>query len=239
MATTVKKGIAFDAPSSAGSRGSEHRQSSASRMSPSRRQSTIGTSPSSSARTREISVVGSGRRSISVSRYEDLLRPVTQDDISMAFSLLSKDGRRITKEDIKQAFEKYFPNCPSKVLKILQTGKEDVSKEALHIMLISRMCPTDYFEDAFQVPRSPKIYTDFFFVVQTITLRLLRVLQVFEPNDEGFITDSTLNRLIKEINTYKMPYKNDLEAIKQKFDKDKDGMVNVEDFKKMNMRQFF
>ncbi|KAJ3405104.1 hypothetical protein HDV05_006768 [Chytridiales sp. JEL 0842] len=214
-----KRSIAFETvPSSAGSNVSGktmERSKSILEDPQSRRQSGFANSsrPSSTNaphrnRDRELSMTATERK-LSSMKQDDFSRPVTAEDVTSAFAMLSRDGRKITKDDVKVAFETYFPNCPNKILKILQGGKEELTKEALHVMLVSKPCSTDHFKDAYEL---------------------------FEPTDEGIIPDATLLRLIKEINPHKMPYKKDLEALKEKLDKNKDGVINIDDFKRMSSR---
>ena len=47
------------------------------------------------------------------------------------------------------SIEKFFPNITSgKILKLLSTGKEDMTKESLANMLINRQIPNEYFDDS-------------------------------------------------------------------------------------------
>ncbi|KAJ3196037.1 hypothetical protein HK101_010277 [Irineochytrium annulatum] len=134
---------------------------------------------------------------------------MSTDDVSLVFSAISSDKKKITREDMKVAMEKYFPNMPPKIHKLLFAGKEEVTRESLMMMLLTRGSSLDFFEEAFQL---------------------------FEPNESGYIPDSSFKQLLREINTHHLPYKGNIAAIKARFDRDRDGEIGLEDFKKMNMR---
>ncbi|KAI9205635.1 uncharacterized protein BJ171DRAFT_580809 [Polychytrium aggregatum] len=135
-------------------------------------------------------------------------------DIEMAFQMLSEDGKKITVKNIQNFFDKYFPhslhhNCNKKVLKLLGTGREELTKEALTNMLLHKPLACVPFEDTFKI---------------------------MEPSDTPTtVSDETLVRLIKTMNPYGLPYKGDIKCILDKFDADKDGAINLRDFEKMDM----
>ncbi|KAJ3216815.1 hypothetical protein HDU67_008901 [Dinochytrium kinnereticum] len=142
-------------------------------------------------------------------RPDEPFKSVTAEDINLAFARLSSDGKKITKEDVKQGLERYFPSLSGKLLKLFNAGKAEMSKDALVALLLSRSSTQDHFEDAFEM---------------------------FEPGENGVILDSTFLQMTRELNKYNMPQKGDIAAIKSRFDRDKDGEISYEDFKRMNMR---
>lgn len=88
-------------------------------------------------------------------------RGVTADDVDHAFELLSKDGRKINKEDVKHFAEKFFHKRLSpKVLKFVNQWKEEITHESLvreifthhqSNMLLNKPMGDTPFEDAFEV----------------------------------------------------------------------------------------
>ncbi|KAI8855091.1 hypothetical protein BC829DRAFT_379200 [Chytridium lagenaria] len=133
-----------------------------------------------------------------------LLRP-----ISRLATTASSDGKKIAKDDVKQALDQFFPTLSGRLLKLFNLGKAEMTKEALVALLLNRGSPQDHFDEVFEM---------------------------FEPGENGAISDSTLLRITRELNKYTMPSKSDMAAIKNRFDRDKDGEIGYEDFKRMNMR---
>ncbi|KAI8828024.1 hypothetical protein BJ741DRAFT_653840 [Chytriomyces cf. hyalinus JEL632] len=148
----------------------------------------------------------------------EVFRPVTIEDINMALSMISTDGKRITHTNLRAFFEKYFPPhlMPPKLAKILinqnsvNSKEETITKEQLHSMLLSRQC-AEHFDGAFQL---------------------------IEHEHGEVLHDASIKRILKCMDSkYGMLRRGDLAAIKERFDRDKDGVISRDDFKKMNMRQ--
>ncbi|KAJ3103488.1 hypothetical protein HDU97_010071 [Phlyctochytrium planicorne] len=142
-------------------------------------------------------------------KNEEVFRSVTAEDVNLAFSRMSSDGKKVSKEDVKQALDKFFPNLSGDMIKLFGAGKAEMTKEALVGLLLNRTSSQDHFEDTYEM---------------------------FGPPENGHLPDSSLMQMIRELNKYGMPQKGDIAAIKARFDKDKDGEINLEDFKRMNMR---
>ncbi|KAI8617585.1 hypothetical protein BC830DRAFT_1079812 [Chytriomyces sp. MP71] len=155
------------------------------------------------------------RSNIHIGRAVEVFRPVTQEDISMALLVISKDGKKITAPDLKVFYEKYFPAnlMPAKLSKILlgANPKDDtITKEQLQSMLVTRQS-VDHFEEAF-------------------------ALMGHEQHGD-VLTEMTLKRLICRLDDkYGMMRRGDLAALRERFDRDKDGSIGRNDFKKMNMK---
>ncbi|KAJ3289342.1 hypothetical protein HDU79_004130 [Rhizoclosmatium sp. JEL0117] len=145
----------------------------------------------------------------------EVFRPVTLEDLNVALSIISSDGKKITHADVNRFFDTFFPNAiPSKLAKILITTnpKENtITKEQLQSLLISRQC--DHFEEAFQL---------------------------MDSNDHAdSLSDASILRLLKCLDKkYAMPRRGDLFSILARFDRDKDGHIGKDDFKKMNMKHY-
>ncbi|KAJ3068128.1 hypothetical protein HDU98_008697 [Podochytrium sp. JEL0797] len=167
---------------------------------------------------------------------QETFRPITLEDIHVALSLLSSDGgKRVTNSDIRRFLEKYFSPTlipggepvavvAPKLAKVVvppppvmvggvqqqQGGKEEcVTKEQLQSLLIGKPC--DYFEDA---------------------------LQLVDLDHPEMFSDASIYRLLRCMDTqYGMPRRGDMAAILDRFDRDKDGVIGKEDFKRMNMHQ--
>ncbi|KAI9329639.1 hypothetical protein BDR26DRAFT_922834 [Obelidium mucronatum] len=171
------------------------------------------------AGTRSVSVMRAAS-TISVTKskltrgHAEVFRPITLEDLNTALSVISSDGgKKITHSDIEAFLQQYFPTgiFHSKLAKVLISSnpKEDtITKEQLQSLLISKQC--DFFEEAFQL--------------------------VENGEKADLLSDAAIYRLLRCMDTkYGMPRRGDLAAIKATFDRDKDGALNKEDFKKMNM----
>ncbi|KAJ3110088.1 hypothetical protein HK100_003160 [Physocladia obscura] len=107
------------------------------------------------------------------------------------------------------------------------TDDASVSRDFLHALLVGgssgsgsggagKSFPQDFFDDAFSL---------------------------IEPINQDFITDASLKRLIKCIDSVNkltaaggdMLRRGDLQALRERFDRDKDGVIGKDDWKKMNM----
>ncbi|ORY22538.1 hypothetical protein BCR33DRAFT_728717 [Rhizoclosmatium globosum] len=159
--------------------------------------------------------VGDRSNSTKKGATREVFRPVTLEDLNVALSIISSDGKKITHADVNRFFDTFFPNAiPSKLAKILITTnpKENtITKEQLQSLLISRQC--DHFEEAFQL---------------------------MDSNDHAdSLSDASILRLLKCLDKkYAMPRRGDLFSIIARFDRDKDGHIGKDDFKKMNMKHY-
>ncbi|KND03809.1 uncharacterized protein SPPG_01265 [Spizellomyces punctatus DAOM BR117] len=186
------------------------------------------------------------------------LAPITRDDIDLAFETLSRDGKRIKREDIKVFVDLLFSastggggsaNVPSsanpglartysqaggigstigggggivggtsgginankaKALKLVTNGKEEVTKEGLINLLLNRALISMPFDEAFQW---------------------------FDPHtDTGSspaLTEADLRRLAAAMSPYGVAHRGDVKALLAHFDRDGDGVLGLEDFKRM------
>ncbi|KAI9346414.1 hypothetical protein DFJ73DRAFT_796774 [Zopfochytrium polystomum] len=148
-------------------------------------------------------------RSMSAAPRQEELKPVTMEDILSVVGFLARDGRTVTKEDLRAGMEAYFPALPAKALKPLLAGKEEVTKEVLYAMLVRKKCPEEYMAES---------------------------MQLFDLDETGVISDASLKQLLRRINRYGLPEKGDVAAIYKRFDRDGDGKIGPMDYRRMNAR---
>ena len=113
----------------------------------------------SSSNYRRKSVYTSSRRKSNTHENEEFIvaflanRGVTIQDVEYAFSVLSKDGKKVGRDDIKSFAETFFnqQKLSQKQLKFLFSFKEDLTFESLSNILLNRPMGSTPFEDAFDV----------------------------------------------------------------------------------------
>ncbi|KAJ3025603.1 hypothetical protein HK097_006651 [Rhizophlyctis rosea] len=206
--------------------------------------------------------------------------PLSRSDIDLAFDLLSRDGRKVSREDVKFFVERFLgggngasgagdrgvtpvpggdrfgskvnvnPGTPnaragsaaagggmsgggvgggqndtdqsggdiwktvsaekSKLVKSVVVGKEDVTREGLMNLLVHRSLAVVPFEEA---------------------------MQWFDPHADNStsLDESDLRKIAKLLNPRGVVEKGDVKALLSAFDKDGDGSIGPEDFKKMTL----
>lgn len=133
------------------------------------------TQPPTSTRRKSIYAIDPDRYSTPVSRFSP--DNITKYDVDCAFEILSKDGKKITKDDIFLFIERFFPSAPNKLPKLAisslttreatpqaneegiesraATAKEDIgklSREPLYSLLCKKSeSKASAFEELFQV----------------------------------------------------------------------------------------
>ncbi|KAI8811155.1 hypothetical protein BJ742DRAFT_798416 [Cladochytrium replicatum] len=124
------------------------------------------------------------------------------------------NNTKIGKEDTWNMIERFFPETAaggSKGLKTITAGKEEVSKDQLVNLLVNRAISSHApFDEAYQ-----------FFV---------------DP-EEGKISKESLKRIAKIISPYGLLHKGDISNLMNMFDRDEDGTIGLEDFKRMSLPQ--
>ncbi|KAJ3125947.1 hypothetical protein HK098_008027 [Nowakowskiella sp. JEL0407] len=118
---------------------------------------------------------------------------------------------RLGKEDIYYMIENSFPDMAaggSKILKMIMSGKEEVSREQLVNLLVNRSVANPPFEEAFQF---------------------------FHPEETQQITVSDLKKVVQIINPHHLVYKNDITELMKNFDRDLDGALSLDDFKRISI----
>ncbi|KAJ3378782.1 hypothetical protein HDU84_007309 [Entophlyctis sp. JEL0112] len=178
---------------------------------------------------------GSGERSKSVMKFgggsgrgTDAFRPVSLDDLTMALSVITADsssssgggggggggaGKRITQRDLHAFYARYFPvaEMPAKLAKYLvgsQAKEDTITREQLQSLLIGKQY--DYFQDSFQL--------------------------VEHDEKAEVISEESLKRLVRRMDTkYGMMRRGDLAALRDRFDRDRDGAIGRDDWKKMGV----
>jgi hypothetical protein len=76
---------------------------------------------------------------------------VSEKDIDIAFEMLSKDKQKIHHSDIKAFIATYFDHFPDEAMSLLNSWKEEVSKEQLLSILINRNLMSSPYESAYKV----------------------------------------------------------------------------------------
>ena len=74
------------------------------------------TQPPASTRRKSIYAIEPDRYATPVSRFSP--DNITKYDVDCAFEILSKDGKKITKDDIFLFIERFFPSAPNKLPKL-------------------------------------------------------------------------------------------------------------------------
>jgi hypothetical protein len=132
---------------------------------------------------------------------------LTVDDIDIAFDMLSNDKKRIRHSDIKAFITAHFDNFPEEAISLLNNWKEDATKDQLHSMLINKPLMTSPYESA---------------------------LKWFAP--EGFgLGKKELKRESMRLTKDKRIFKRDWQELLDKFDFDNDGIIGVEDLKRISI----
>lgn len=139
---------------------------------------------------------------------------VTQKDIDIAFDMLSKDKKKIYHSDVKAFIATYFDNNPEEAMTLLNSWKEDVSKEQLESLLLNKTLMSSPYQNAFQVKPAN---------------------QWFCP-ENGALSKSELRKFAARMNKYQMASKFDHRTLLRAFDFDKDGVIGLEDFKKITIQ---
>jgi hypothetical protein len=122
-----------------------------------------GNSPPSGA-SRRTSIVGQSirgrRRSLMMDKQgfdEEALKiffathGLTAQDINIGFDFLSRDKKKITHGDIKAFIGTYFDWFPEEAMSLLNAWKEEVSKEQLNSILLSKSLMSSPYDNAFKV----------------------------------------------------------------------------------------
>lgn len=78
-------------------------------------------------------------------------RGLTQQDIDVAFDLLSQDGQKLTHADIKLFVSTYFDWFPEEAMTVLNSWKEEVTKTQLEEVLLGKQLMSSPYESAFKV----------------------------------------------------------------------------------------
>ncbi|KAJ3090993.1 hypothetical protein HK102_001992 [Quaeritorhiza haematococci] len=134
--------------------------------------------------------------------------PLSKEDVEYAFAFLTQhgDAKKVTTANVGKCLETYFPSLSSTRLgKVLSTGKEEFTRDHLVNLLVTRAPASTPFQEGFQF---------------------------FEPQ-EGVIPEKTLMRLICLLNPHHLPYKGDMQLLLKTFDQNGDGVIDIEDFKRM------
>ncbi|KAI8821498.1 uncharacterized protein EV422DRAFT_44880 [Fimicolochytrium jonesii] len=203
-------------------------------------------------------------------------QPISRDDVDMAFDAMSKDGKRVRREDVSRFVDVFFgivhgdaggggglasfglnnnpatpaggrkeartvststPGLPvaveraeapppsrggggvkvdkadgmkAKAVKLTGTGKEEMTRERLGSLVIGKV-PSGGFDEAFH-----------WFEPHTET-----------PSSPPALTESCLRKLAAALSPYGMAHKGDVAALLARFDADGDGVIGLEDFRKM------
>jgi Ca2+-binding EF-hand superfamily protein len=132
---------------------------------------------------------------------------LTEKDIDIAFELLSKDKKKIYHSDIKTFIATYFDHFPDEAMSLLNGWKEEVTKEQLIGLLLNRNLMSSPYETAYKW---------------------------FSP-ENGVLGKKELKGLAKRMNKYKLPNKRDTRNLLNAFDLDRDGVLGLEDFKRMGL----
>lgn len=146
------------------------------------------------------------------------LPPLSKIDIDFAFDLLSKDGKRITRDDVSLFYKEFIAAClppPSEShVKRDETkfaawenkiNREEMSRDALYNLLIRKPLNSYPNEELFDT---------------------------IEPVD-GVITQDFLKKFCKLSAKDGVVHKRDVQDIIDMFDLDKDGNIGFNDFMKM------
>nr|KAJ3421694.1 hypothetical protein HK105_002630 [Polyrhizophydium stewartii] len=132
---------------------------------------------------------------------------VTLDDVSNAFQIISRDGQRITPSDIRLFADKYFGDLPAGAQKLLGEWKETATKDQLCNMLLNKNMASTPWDEAFEW---------------------------FRP-DGNALSPPQLRRLAASFSKYGMATKRADQILLARFDKDHDGKIGLEDFKRMSL----
>ena len=135
-------------------------------------------------------------------------RGVTVEDVATAMELISSDGRRITKEDVKVFLESHFSKLSSKHQKFVSQWKEDITKEALTNILLNKPISSIPFAEA---------------------------MEWFNPDPNHGLDPIRMPFLFQSKSLDHVAAKTDYKALLERFDYDKDGKVELEDFKRMSL----
>ncbi|KAJ3287341.1 hypothetical protein HK104_008657 [Borealophlyctis nickersoniae] len=100
----------------------------------------------------------------------------------------------------------------SKAYKLVTSGKEEVTKEGLANLLLNRPLTSVYYDEA---------------------------MQWLDPHGdpELSLTDTDLRRIAMLVSGDGRIHKGDVKAMLARFDKDGDGVIGLEDFKKMALHE--
>ncbi|KAI8923969.1 hypothetical protein BC831DRAFT_468026 [Entophlyctis helioformis] len=135
---------------------------------------------------------------------------VTKEDVDNAFEIVSRDGQRIGGNDVRAFVDKYFGGTdalPEKAAKMVKEWKEDITKDQLCQLLLNRTMLSTPWDDAFDW---------------------------FQPVNNS-LGRPELQQLARRINKHKMAGKRDVQLLLAKYDRDRDGQIGLEDFKRMSL----
>ncbi|KAI8906890.1 hypothetical protein EDD86DRAFT_256256 [Gorgonomyces haynaldii] len=154
------------------------------------------------------------RPRLSMQQQDDMLKlffqrqGLTIEDLNAAFEILSHDGRKITGQDIRSFANKYFDKIPADAESWMNMKpKEEMTRDQLLTLLFKKELQYTPFDDAFEW---------------------------FQPQG-GFVSKNVLKKLASATTPLGTPNKADVPSILTKFDRDRDGNLNMDDFMKMSI----
>ncbi|KAJ3305845.1 hypothetical protein HDV03_000954 [Kappamyces sp. JEL0829] len=130
---------------------------------------------------------------------------LTRKDIDEAFEFLSQDKKKLTHGDIKLFVSTYFDWFPEEAMTLLNSWKEEITREQLYQVLLNKTLMTSPYESAF------------------------KWFQI----DNAPLGKKELKKIARSVSSKKVTQKGDVKSILQKFDMDRDGLIGLEDFKRL------
>jgi hypothetical protein len=76
---------------------------------------------------------------------------LTRKDIDEGFEFLSQDKKKLTHGDIKLFVSTYFDWFPEEAMSLLNSWKEEITKEQLYAVLLNKTLMTSPYESSFKV----------------------------------------------------------------------------------------
>lgn len=129
---------------------------------------------------------------------------LSQEEVDIAFNLLSADKKTVTHNDVKNFIHEYFDWMPEEALSTLNLWKEEVGKEQFISILVDKVLLSSPHQTAFQWFK-PDIFT------QTIGRNQLRKIA------KCCLSDTT-------------PNKDDVHNLLNEFDLDRDKAIGFKDW---------
>ncbi|KAI9093472.1 hypothetical protein DFS34DRAFT_265660 [Phlyctochytrium arcticum] len=193
--------------------------------------------------------------------YPTRLAPLTREDIDLAFETLSRDGKRIRREDIKYFADLLFgstvgvmpsnaPNSTSLSNPHSQPGLTAVNTDRAQQTIGAGLSGGGKEFTANHSNKTKALKAVSFGKEEVTRDGLMNLLlnkhleslpfpdafQWFDPHVEPgqvFLNEQDLRRISAAMSPYGIPHRGDVASLLARFDVDKDGVIGLGDFKRM------